>query len=81
VTEIITGEYIMAAFMPVQLRAGDLEIVSSARLSPFEVARLTQLESLQVDRIARREFRIDEIVLLYRSDLASIRAAESPEAT
>lgn len=65
---------------PLQMRVSDLETISSRRLLPFEVARLTQLESLQADRIAQREFRIDEIVSLYQVALALRRTAESPEA-
>jgi hypothetical protein len=67
-------------YSPIQLNATNLEIVSSRRLLPSEVARLTQLESLQADRIARREFRIYEIVSLYQAELALCRTAESPEA-
>ena len=61
---------------PLQMRVSDLETISSRRLLPFEVARLTQSESLQADRIAQREFRIDEIVSLYQAALALRRAAE-----
>jgi hypothetical protein len=66
-------------FSPLQMRAADIEIISLRRLLPSEVARLTQSEFPQVHHIARREFRIDEIALLYRSVLASRRAAEFPE--
>jgi hypothetical protein len=61
------------------MREADIETISSRRLLPSEVARLTQSEFLQVRHIVRREFRIDEIALLYRSLLASRRVAEFPE--
>jgi hypothetical protein len=69
----------MAEVNSLTLRVADLKIISSRRLSPRQAARPIQLESSQVRHIARREFRIDEIVWLYRSDLASRRAAEFPE--
>ncbi len=66
-------------FAPIRLRIADLDIISSRKLSPHEVAQPIRLESSQVCRIARREFRIDEIALLYRSDLAPRRVAGFPE--
>jgi len=43
--------------MTIRLRIADLDIISSRKLSPHEVAQPIRLESSQVCRIARREFR------------------------
>jgi hypothetical protein len=57
-------------FSPIRLRTTDLELIGSRRLSPHEVCQLTQVEDGQAQYIARREFRIDEIVSLYQFEPA-----------
>jgi len=57
-----------ATYTPVRLRLADFETVSSRPLSQREVCPPIQVSPEQVEYIARREFRIDEIQSLFRAE-------------
>src|SRR5260370_40194463 len=65
-------------YSPVRLRTADLKIISSRQLSPHEVCPLIQVVPEQVESIARREFRIDEIQSHLLAAVACDRSVLSP---